>query len=330
MKKQSLHLIINAVILLLLGLIVIFVINLSVTQNPEDLLFNQMVDLVDETNIENPSGTAYQIVDYKATAVSNNGTIVGTVYNVKIRNAYELSSSDRGYGYIELLVGIKDDKVSVSIVTLEQSISYIAGIQKYIYEYYDHIPYMSVLSVPDYNAAPAADLESGATASTSTDTIRSIIWTAVQIHYSLAENDPLVDYLGEEYILEHDITFAATEHISLKQNIISSTIVPGGYIYTVTDEGEYEGYEGTHTGSITLLVIFNESHEIVAIYMPEDLYGQTLGFKSNNDDYLEMFYGKTLSEISTIITDNADLHTGATYSKNLISSILESLVSEVA
>ncbi len=331
MKKQSLYLLINAVVMLIIALAVTYVISATVTQDPEDLLFGQMVDLVDEESIEDASGTSYAIVDYKATAVDHSGNEVGVVYNVKVRNSFDLSTDDqRDYGYIELLVGIKDDLVSVEIVALEQSVSYVAGIQNYIYSFYNEVPYLSVENIPNYNAAPEADLASGATASTSTGAIRSIVWKAVQINYDLLVSDPFIAVLGEDYVVENDQTFTATEHISAKQNITTSSLVPNGYIYTVSAEGEYEGYDGTHSGSITLQVIFDSNDQIVAVMMPEDLYGHTVGFMDHNYDYLDAFVGKTIAEVNSVISDNSDLQTGATYSKDLISEILEALVSEVA
>jgi len=331
MKKQTLYLIINAVIMVLIGVIVMVSIKSFVPQDPEDKLFNQMVDLNNQTSIENASGTSYAIVDYRATAVDNSGKAVGTVYNIKIRNSFNLSTSDRGYGYIELLVGLKDGLVTLEIVSLEQSSSYINGIQKYIYEFYDGVPYLSVENIPDYNAATEEDTAAGSTASTSTSSIRSLVWKAIQMHYGLEVEDPLAEYLGEDYVLEVDDAFTATAHVTSKQNLVSSTEVPNGYIYTVTGEGDYVGYDGTATGSITILVIFNSEDEIVSIYVPEESYGHTYGFHtSHNVDYLASYSGVSIDDLTTTINGNADLKTGATYSKTLLDELLGFIVSEVA
>jgi hypothetical protein len=330
MKKQTLYLIISAVVMALVGIAVMIVVDKVVPQDPEDKLFGQMVELVDEADVDSASGTSYAVVDFRTTAIDSTGAAVGTVYNIKIKNSFDLSTSDRGYGYIELLVGIKEGLVTVEIVALEQSSSYVNGIQRYVYEYYDGVPYLSVQNIPDYNAATAEDTAAGSTASTSTSSIRSLVWRAIQMHYGLEESDPFITFLGEDYVIETDTTFAATEHVTAKQNIMISSEVPNGYIYTVTAEGDYEGYDGTHTGSITLLVIFNESHEIVKIYVPEDVYGHTISFMDDNFDYLDEFIGKTQSEIASVIDANVDLKTGASYSKALIEEILTAMVSEVA
>ncbi len=330
MKKQTLFLSINAVVMLIISLGVMLIIKGTVTQNPEDLLFGQMVDLENQVNIEDPSGNSYSIVDFKANAVNGKGETIGVVYNVKIKNSFDFSGTkDKDYGYIELLVGIKDDMVTVEIVSLEQTITYVANIQRYIYTSYDSVPYLSVESIPSFNAAPDADLESGATASTSTGAIHDIIWKAVQMNYDLYEDDPFIAILGEDYVVENDSAFIVTDHVSAKQNITTSSLVPDGYIYTVTGTGDYEGYDGTHSGSITLQVVFDANDQIVTVYVPEDLYEHTVGYMGRNETYLNEFVGKTLAEISTVISDNSDLKTGATYSRTLIDSILEALVSEV-
>lgn len=328
MKKQTLYLIINALVMVLIGIAVMVVINRAVPQDPEDKLFNQMVELKKLEKLETAEGNSYAIVDTKYKAVDKNDDTVGYVYNVKIQNGFDLSTTDREYGYIELLVGIKDGLVTVEIVTLEQSSSYINGIQRYIYEFYDGVPFLSVENIPSYNAASEEDTAAGSTASTSTSTIQAMVWRSVQYNYGLSMGEPLDDYLGEDYVVEEDNTFTATAHITAKENITTSSLLnDSGYIYTVTGEGP--SYDGS-IGSITILVIFNSNDEIVGIYAPQESYGHTYSFHSNNLDYLASYAGKTMGDITTVINDNADLETGATYSRTLIDELLGFMVSEVA
>jgi hypothetical protein len=179
--------------------------------------------------------------------------------------------------------------------------------------------------------APDGDLQGGASFSRTTMIeILTEIATSFENTAEPVDSDPFVSILGSDYVLENDAAFVATEHVSAKENITTSTEVPNGYIYTVSGEGDYEGYDGTETGSITLKVVFNENDEIVAVYMPEELYGHTTSFMDDNFDYLDEYVGKTASDIETVINDNVDLETGASYSRTLIESLLTAMVSEVA
>ncbi len=332
MKKENFKLIVNAFVLVVIAVLVVVSINAFVLQTPEDLIFGQKVTLESEVNIEDPSGTNYSIVDYKQTVKDEHGGTLGVIYNVKIRNTYSLSTSDLGYGYIELLVGIENDFVTVGIVSLEQSVQYVSNIQKYIYTYYDHILYSDVQDIPYYNAGTEEDALSGATASESTNAIKNEVLSAIAYEYPVEApvDNAYADYLGEGYTLETDQAFVPTAHVTAKENIVTSSVAEGGYIYTVTGEGSYSYRGYTDIGSITLKMIFNADDEIIAIVMPEDLYEHTLSYIRLNFEYLDMFIGKTKEEITGIVDAQGDLQTGATYTKNLIDDLLAYFVSEVA
>ena len=101
---------------------------------------------------------------------------------MKIRNAYKLDPASY-FGTIELLVGIdKDDMVYVSIVELDQSTWTVMGIQAYILETFNGIPYEDVETLPEFDAA---DPQAGATATDSTNTIKEAVLSVIYLHYDI-------------------------------------------------------------------------------------------------------------------------------------------------
>ncbi|PKK98794.1 MAG: hypothetical protein CVV57_04750 [Tenericutes bacterium HGW-Tenericutes-2] len=180
MKKQNLFLMINAVVLLVISLIFLFAFQNVLPKDPEDKLFNQMVTLEDEEIINNvPSIGHYTIIHKVQTAYNAKGNKVGTVYTVMAKNGYKFNPSDE-FGYIELLVGVDlDNKVYVQPVKIEQTSTYVGGIQDYIYEYFQGFTFDYLLLIPVVNVG---DLEAGATASESTGLVKSLVAMAINEH----------------------------------------------------------------------------------------------------------------------------------------------------
>jgi len=323
MKKQTLSLIIGIAAMLVAGILMIVVINATTTDDPETLLFGEPIELKSEVPVEDfPGGSSFTYIDTKAVAYDTEGKKVGDVYTVKIRNGYTLDADD-SYGTIELLVGIDtDDLVYVSIVELNQSTWTVLGIKAYVEETFNGIPYEDVELLPEFDAAaPSA----GATATDSTSTIKQAVLNVIYLHYDI-NLDPYEGLLGDTYEVENDTTFTATEHVSSKLNITSSTTVPNGSIYVVSGAGEY--YDGS-IASITLWVIVNEDGEIYKILMPEDLYKHSSFLYTKNLDYLDGFVGDTFADITTTI-GTLDGHTGASNTNALIQELLTALASEVS
>ncbi|MDD3067324.1 MAG: hypothetical protein PHF13_00475 [Acholeplasmataceae bacterium] len=322
MKKENLWLLINTGIMLVIGIVLVIVANTVIPKEPKDRLFNQVIQLENQETVEGvPAGSSYATIDYKADAVSRSGDVLGTVYNVKVRNGYKLSADDTS-GYIELLIAIdENDLVFVEIVVLNQSNWTVKGIQNYIVEYYDGVLLEQIEKFPAYDAA---DLEAGATAVDSTGTIKNLIIRTLKVHFNI-QDDPYIDYFGEGYTLEDDATFIPTEHVIYKQNVKDSSGNDAGTIYELEGTGEYLGYDGISSGSITMYVLFDENAEIISILMPDSLYGHTAGFKARNDAYLNEFIGLTILEIQAVIDENVDLKTGATGSRALIDILLAAL-----
>jgi len=180
MKKQNLFLMINAVILLVISIGFLFAYQNVVPKDPEDKLFNQMVTLKDEEIINNvPSIGHYSIVHKVQTAYNAQGNKVGTVYTVMAKNGYKFDSAD-DFGYIELLVGIDlNNKVYVQPVKIQQTSTYVGGIQDYIYEYFQGFAFDYLLLIPVVNVG---DLEAGATASESTGLVKSLVAMVINRH----------------------------------------------------------------------------------------------------------------------------------------------------
>jgi hypothetical protein len=182
MKKQNLFLMINAVILLVISLIFLFTYQNAIPKDPEDKLFSQMITLEDEEIITNvPTIGFYSIVNKVQIAYNAKGDKVGTVYTVIARNGYKFDSADE-FGYIELLVGIDlDNKVYVQPVRIEQTSTYVGGIQDYIYEYFQGFSFDYLMLIPVVNVG---DLEAGATASESTGLVKSLVAMAIDAYHN--------------------------------------------------------------------------------------------------------------------------------------------------
>ncbi len=180
MKKQNLFLMINAVIILVISLGFLFAFQNIVPKDPEDKLFNQMVTLEDEEIITNvPTIGHYSIVHKVQTAYNAQGSKVGTVYTVMARNGYKFDPNSE-FGYIELLVGIDlDNKVYVQPLKIEQTSTYVGGIQDYIYEYFQGFTFDYLLLIPVVNVG---DLEAGATASQSTGLVKTLVAMAIDAY----------------------------------------------------------------------------------------------------------------------------------------------------
>lgn len=322
MKRENLWLLINTCILLVISVALILVANTSIPKDPEDLLFNQMVTLENQVEVEAiPGGNSYSIINFKADAIRRSGEVIGTVYNVKIKNGYKISS-DYDFGMIELLVGIdKDDLVYIEVVMLNQSNWTVKGIQNYIYEYYNGA---KLEQIEKYSVYDAADLEAGATAVDSTGSIKNLVIRTLKVHFNI-QDDPYIDYFGENYALEDDSIFTPSTYVLYKQNVKNANGAPVGSIFELKGAGEYLSYDGIHSGSITMYVLFNMENKIQAILMPDSLYEHTAGFKARNNAYLSEFIGLTRAEINSIINDNVDLETGASGSRALIDILLGAL-----
>ena len=172
---------------------------------------------------------------------------------------------------------------------------------------------------------PDGDLVSGVT--NSFNTVRALLTDVAAVHAEVADvpSDPLVTFFGEDYSLEVDSTFVPTDYVINKQNVKDSSGVEAGTIYELEGTGEYIGYDGVSSGSITMHILLDENAEIISILMPESLYGHTGSFKARNDAYLNEFIGLTISEIQAVIDANVDLKTGATGSRTLIDELLVAL-----
>lgn len=335
MKKQNLFLLINLAVMLVIGLAYIVVNQSVVLKDDEDILFGQKVELVDGVklaNIPNMSATSsnFEKIDFKWTAEDSKGNVIGTVYRVVIKNGFPLTGSGLDYGLIELLVGITTyNEVYVQNISIYQSSWAVVGVQKYIQDSYDGISYLSVNSVPSFDA----DIVSGATdnpATVSTDSIKAMIQAVVVLHYNLAEEDPYVDIFGiMDYELVVDESFVPSEHITTKLMVKDSLSNDLGYIYSITGRGEYQN--GAFD-TIVINIIFNMDDEIIGVSLPKDEYNHSAGsYGTKNKAYLEEYIGLTIDDIQTKVDSNGsqDVTSGASNTRALIDFLLETFVSEV-
>lgn len=328
MNKQNLWLLINTGIILVITALFLFASENWIPKNPEDLLFGTTVELKNETDVERaPLSGGYAIVDYKVEAYKGD-KLLATVYNVKIKNGYTYSEDDE-FGFIELLVAIDPaGKVSVQVVSLNQSDWTVKGIQAYIYEKYDGIAYTDVKNLPSYDAA---DITAGVTATDSTSTIQAIIQKAIDIHYDLIIDDPLVTVYGEGYVITEDTAFVPSTYVVKREVVKSSSNVDLGYVYTLTGAGDYDNGEELVTGhTVTLKVAFDVDDTVLAILIPEELYGHTAGNRlAKIQSYADLLIGSTADQFDTVLSNPGDIVSGVTYTKSLVDILIDALIDEV-
>jgi hypothetical protein len=327
-NKQNLWLLINTGIILALAALFLVLVETVVPREPKDFLFGKVVELKNETDIERaPLTGGYAIVDYKTEAYSGS-KFLATVYNVKIKNSYTYSDDDE-FGIIELLVAIDPaGKVSVQIVQLNQSNWTVKGIQRYITETYQGIPYTQVSSIAPYNAA---DLTAGVTATDSTGSIKAIIQKAIDIHYDLIVDDPLVTIYGEGYVISDDTTFVPTTLVVNREIVKNASNVDLGYVYTLTGAGDYDnGQELVIGHTVTLKFAFDVDDILLGVVIPEELYGHTAGNRLTKiQNYVNLLVGKNATEFAAALANPGDIVSGVTYTKDLVDILIDALVDEV-
>jgi len=177
MTKQNIILLVNALLFVLISVGFILVYQFVVPTDIEDKLFNQVVTLKNVEIVNNvPSEGMYQIIYTKQDAVDVRGDKVGVVYNVRAVYNYFMPTDP---GYLELLIGIDlDSNVSVQIVKYKQTETYTAGLQNYIFEYFQNMPIEGLTLVPIEDLEP----EAGATARATTGKVKELVGLAIQ-HY---------------------------------------------------------------------------------------------------------------------------------------------------
>ena len=335
MKRENLLLLVNFSIMVLIGIAFGLVYQANVMSDPEDQLFNQKVELVDEVKLAtlpqmSGSSSNFAMVDMKWDAVDKNDEKVGTVYHAVIKNSFSLSGSGVDYGFIELLIGFsEDDKVYVEYLTIYQSSWAVVGIQKYIQDYYDGEDILNIQGIPSFDA----DIVAGATqnpATVSTDAIKEIVMEALILEYpELEEINPYEELFGiENYQFEDDATFTETTYITDKRLVTDGTDQIG-YVYSVTGTGEYQEGE---SDSILIEIVFGSDDRILGFVLPDETYNHSGGsFRSKNEQYLENYVGLMINEIQTEVEagNSTDVTSGASNTRALIDELLEAFVSEV-
>jgi hypothetical protein len=312
MSRQNRWLIINTGIIFIVSMIVTLLISDVFPTTKEDKLFDQAITLIEIEEIEKKPTGDYAIISTHYEAMNRQDVVVGDVYLLEIKN---------GYGTMSLYVGIQDDIIYTQNITLDQTSIYLKNIQHFIQDELNGIGYDALTRLKPLDAA--YDLDSGATATDSTASILALVIKAVEIHFDLYVDDPYIAYYGEEYTKVLDSTFVSE---SIEKYIINGNQT----VYRITGTGSYEGYEETKSGSITLDVLLDENNQILGILFPEDLYGHTLSFLSRNASYINYFIGRNISEINNTLSSYNDLTTGATGSKELVETLLQTLFNEVS
>ena len=259
MNKQTLYLLIGLAVMLISGALLLVIFNSTINDDPMQTLFGEPIELRSETDVaSSPGGQSFSYIDYKVIAYDQDGKKIGDVYNVKIRNAYKLDPNAH-YGTIELLVGIdKDDQVHVSIVTLEQSSWTVMGIQAYIIETFNGIPYEDVGTLPEFDAA---DPSAGATATDSTNTIKEAVLNVIYLHYGIIVDQTAIRLERYQALLTDTASFTELDlstdpnSIIIKAALYDSGDVLMGYAIEASTSNGF--------GLLHLVIVTDTNGEIV-------------------------------------------------------------------
>lgn len=249
MKRENIVLLINAGIMIIVGLLFVVLATQIVPNQPEDYLFNQVVTLKNRENIEPiPDDEFFMVVTSKEEAYNNSNKLVGTVYTVVMGNSYGFSGPEDYDGYLELLVGIDlNDHVSVEIIELVQSNWTISGIQRYIKTVLKNVPISEVSSIPAYDATNA-DLMSGMTATNTTNWIKQMVLAVINFHENGIPQAPFFIGASALVSVERDAEYQPLAGITAydyKDGDLTDQIqvigfdeidlsVPGSYTYTIS------------------------------------------------------------------------------------------------
>ena len=289
MKKQTLYLLIGLATMIVASVIVLVTFNNTVINDPETRLFGEPIELRNEVDVESsPGGQSFTYIDYKAVAYDEDGKKVGDVYNVKIRNAYRIDPDDH-YGTIELLVGIdRDDQVYVSIIELDQSTWTVMGIQAYILETFNGIPYEDVETLPEFDAA---DPTAGATATDSTNSIKEAVLSVIYLHYDIVTDLTPIRLARYQALVAETASFT-----ELDLSTDPTSIVVKAALYDSGDTLIGYAIEATASngfGSLHLVIVTDTNGVIVAADFVD--YGNSY-FESEMNNAIADLVGETVTD----------------------------------
>ena len=240
MKRQNLWLIINTLVLMVIGIAFLWIYDSSVPKTTYDRLFGEVVRIEEQATLVNEIPTGNQEFDLIHTfqeVFNRNGEKIGYVYHVKSQyNYFEI-------GKLYLVVGIRlDGTGSVQIDTLKQTDVYTAGIQQYIFDYFQSFNINQVDRIPSRDLIDFYDMDAGGTASASTNKVKELVRIVVNFYLAgnvAIETDPLQVLFGEGYQLVIDPSFVATNTILFKKHIMNSQGIQVGTYYHLRGTAKY-------------------------------------------------------------------------------------------
>ncbi len=179
------------------------------------------------------------------------------------------------------------------------------------------------------STTPTGDIISGVT--NSLNTVKALLGDISTAHGLLAgaPADPYVEAFGEGYTLTVDTTFVPTTNITAKKVAKDASNNVVGYSYTLTGIGDYYNdytQETTSGKGITMEVLFDDEYKVLNIFVPEDTYQHTVGYRKHILTYVAKFVGKTPADFTATITDPV---AGASYTGDLVNVLLNALLDEV-
>jgi hypothetical protein len=326
MKKQTLWLIINTLILFIIGFSFLGIYDSIVPKTTYDRLFGETVRFKEDAVVVNeiPTGNQeFDLIHSFQTVYNRKNEKIGYVYHVNSQyNYFEI-------GKLYLVVGVKlDGTASVQIETLKQTDVYTAGIQQYIFDYFQNFKVSQFDRIPSRDLIQFYDMDAGGTASASTNKVKELV--KIVINFYLAgnleiESDPLIAMFGEGYQLIIDTQFSPTDMILSKKWVKDAKGQDIGTFYHLRGSAAY--YD-SNEGTINVYVALDMNGIILGVHIPKEEYGHT---KS------DFFYGKALALANELIglnisdfNANYDLKSGASNSTNLIQFLIEVLGGELS
>lgn len=270
-----------------------------------------------------PEGQTFEELELvEGVPASVAGAVMGTDASNNVVGYIYTASGTNQHGSISIVVSVdaSGEVLGTSILSINQT----KGIED------TRSNLQSFVGTQIGSTNPIGDIVTGVT--NSLNTVKALLVDISVAHNLLADvpANPYVESFGEGHTLVDDTAFVATENITGKKIAKDSSETVVGYVYYLTGIGDYEGYEGTVSGKgIGIEVLFDENYVVLDVFVPEDQYKHTLGYRNQIIAYAESFIGKSPADFASAMLNPDNLATGVTYTRNLVNVLLNALLDEV-
>lgn len=271
-----------------------------------------------------PEGENFEIITIKGVdgvPASVTGAVVGKNASNQVVGYIYTANGTNQHGSISIVISVDASGkiLGASILSINQT----KGIED------TKSNLQSFIGVQIGSTTPAGDIITGVT--NSLNTVKGLLVDISTAHGILADApaDPYVEAFGVGYTLTEDATFVATANITSKKIAKDASNNVVGYVYSLTGIGDYYNSYSEETISgkgITMEVLFDETYEVLNIFVPEDEYEHTASFRTYIMTYVEKFIGKTPIDFIATMEDPV---AGASWTGDLVNVLLNALLNEV-